>query len=113
MNLSQLPHDVQMHLPSGYEASQGVWLVLPAEHGHSISEVNDWIRLEDWYPASLQSIIWFGDDGIGNFIGWDPAAGYAILWNSEDGEEPWRIGTVAALWNFITNGYVEAPEPQG
>ena len=107
MEISQLPQEVRAHLPNGYESSQGVWLVLPTDNGaeRSVSATNTWLRAEDWYPVSLQSIIWFGDDGIGNFLGWDPDAGYAILWNPEDGDEVWRTGSVAELWDFIVRGY--------
>ncbi len=107
MEISELPQEVQAHLPNGYESSQGVWLVLPTDNGtdRSISAVNTWLRAEDWYPPSLKSTIWFGDDGVGNFLGWDALAGHAILWNPEDGDEPWRTGNVADLWGFIVRGY--------
>ena len=108
MEISQLPQEVQAHLPNGYESSQGVWLVLPADNGteRCIAAANAWLRAEDWYPASLQSIIWFGDDGTGNFLGWDPVVNRAVLWNPEDGEELCRVGSVAELWGFISSGYV-------
>ena len=109
MNLTQLPQEVLSYLPQGHEVQHGVWLVLPADDGsqHSIASVNSWIRAENWYPQSLQSVIWFGDDGVGNFFGWNPGKQLAVLWNPEDGDEPMREGNVNELWQFVLNGYSE------
>jgi hypothetical protein len=109
MDLIRLPQEVQVHLPAGYESSPGIWFVLPADNGaqRSIVAANTWLRAEDWYPDSLQLVIWYGDDGVGNFFGWLPDLGEAILWNPEDGDEPWRQGSVSELWQFVLNGYSE------
>jgi hypothetical protein len=109
MKLTGLPEEVLAHLPGGYEPRQGIWLVLPADDGtqNSIVAVNSWMRELDMYPESLQSIFWFGDDGVGNYLGWDAGRGRAILWNPED-EEPWREGGVQDLWRFILNDYADA-----
>lgn len=104
---AKLPVDISEHLPNGYEPRQGVWLVLPEtdEKRDGIDTVNSWLRAEGWYPQRLQHIVWFGDDGVGNFFGWDPVAEKSILWNPEDGPEPWRDGGVNELWQFVLNGY--------
>ncbi|HEV2802595.1 MAG TPA: hypothetical protein VGW12_19135 [Pyrinomonadaceae bacterium] len=109
MELTRLPEDVLAYLPGGYEPQQGVWLVLPSDDGtrNSIVAVNSWMPDLDMYPESLGPVIWFGEDGVGNFLGWDPERGRAVLWNPED-EEPWREGTVSELWQFILNGYADA-----
>jgi hypothetical protein len=57
-----------------------------------LESTNIWIRAEDWYPEALSEVIWFGDDGTGNFLGWKPSDALATMWNSED-EEPWKIGS--------------------
>src|SRR5678815_3932767 len=107
MEVAQLPESVRAHLPNGYEAGQGVWLVLPlsGDPQRSVLGINNWLPCEDWYPPKLASIVWFGDDGVGNMLGWDPEQSRAILWNPEDGDEPWRTGSVEELWAFIVNGY--------
>lgn len=105
--IEKLPAEVRKHLPTGYEAGSGVWLVLPASGSNAIVEVNSSLRSEDWYPSELEAVIWFGDDGTGNFIGWWPDKNHAVLWNPEDGNEPWKEGDVTQLWQFILNGYVE------
>jgi hypothetical protein len=105
---SALPDIVAQHLPSGYEPSPGVKLVLPSEGEHSIESVNTWIRTEDWYPDSLGSIVWFGDDGVGNLLGWKPDTSQAVLWNPEDGDALQRECSVKELWEFILNGYRDA-----
>ncbi|MCK7576620.1 MAG: hypothetical protein MZV65_12435 [Chromatiales bacterium] len=107
---AQLPEEIAKHLPNGYQPTPGVWLVLPESDGvrDGINTVNSWLRAEDWYPTSLQNIIWFGDDGTGNFLGWDPKSSRALLWNPEDGEKPWKVGSVAMLWQFIESGYKDA-----
>ena len=102
MNLSSLPDEIKNNLPDGYQLTPGVWLVLPEQ---KLLEMQIWLRAEDWYPVSLEKIIWFGDDGTGNFLGWAPALSRAILWNPEDGESPWKTGTTKELWQFIQNGY--------
>jgi len=106
-----LPADVVQYLPSGHEASPGVWLVLPqsGKDGRDIESVNAWLRAEDWYPAGLQDVVWFGDDGVGNFFGWRPKLAIAVLWNPEDGDEPFRVGSVSDLWNFVAAGYKIGP----
>jgi hypothetical protein len=105
-----LPTEIAEHLPDGYQPSQGVWLVLPDSDGirDGIATVNSWLRTEDWYPESLQDVIWFGDDGTGNMLGWRPQLGIAILWNPEDGETPWKQGSVKELWRFVVSGYKDA-----
>jgi hypothetical protein len=105
--LERLPTEVRNHLPGGYEAGQGVWLVLPASGSNGIFEVNSFLRSEDWYPSELAAVIWFGDDGTGNLIGWKPDEAHAVLWNPEDGHEPWREGSVSEIWQFILNGYAD------
>jgi hypothetical protein len=109
MELTRLPEEVLAHLLGGYEPRQGVWLVLPADDGtqNSIAAVNSWIRVLDLYPEALQSIVWFGQDGAGNVLGWDPESSRAILWNPED-DEPWWEGSVTELWRFILDGYTDA-----
>jgi hypothetical protein len=109
MELILLPEEVLAYLPGGYAPRQGVWLVLPMDDGtqNSIVAVNSWMRELDMYPESLQSIIWFGQDGVGNILGWDPGRCRAILWNPED-EEPWREGSASELWQFILNDYSDA-----
>lgn len=105
--IAKFPDDISQHMPSGYEPKQGVWLVLPERDGQcdGIDTVNSWLRAEDWYPQQLQHIAWFGEDGVGNFFGWDPVAIEAILWNPEDGPDPSRRGDVKELWQFVLNGY--------
>ena len=75
------------------------------EKHDGIGTVNQWLRAEDWYPLQLQQIIWFGDDGAGNFFGWDPEAKAALLWNPEDGAEPSKRGSLDEVWQFVLNGY--------
>jgi hypothetical protein len=102
-----LPLEIQQHLPSGLECNSGAWFVLPAKHRvyPNIAELNSSLRKEDWYPKELGEIIWFGDDGTGNIIGWDDTPSIVILWNPEDGAEPWFKGTLKEVWEFILNGY--------
>jgi hypothetical protein len=110
MNID-LPEEISKHLASGYEVKPGIWLVLPATRQgqrEGIQEVNVWIKAEDWYPEALREVVWFGDDGTGNFFGWDATQDKAILWNPEDGEEPWKVGSVNYLWQFVLNGYRDA-----
>jgi hypothetical protein len=108
---TNLPDEISKYLPAGYEPRQGVWLVLPETGGDGrdgIDTVNEWLRAEDWYPESLQKVIWFGDDGTGNFFGWDPQDATAILWNPEDGDNPLKTGAVSELWQFVLKGYRDA-----
>ena len=107
---ASLPSEVTSYLPSGRLTPSGVWLVLPEGDAvrDGIATVNGWIRAEDWYPSSLQDVIWFGDDGAGNFFGWRPDLQKAVLWNPEDGAEPWKVGEVNALWQFVLDGYRDA-----
>ncbi len=107
----ELPADVVRYLPDGHEASQGVWLVLPeaGTNDRDIESVNAWLRAEDWYPPDLQDVVWFGDDGVGNYFGWRPSLALAVLWNPEDGDEPWRVGQVRDLWDFVVAGYKSEP----
>lgn len=76
-----LPREIQEHLPLGDQLPQGVWVVLPepGDANHGITTVNSWLHTEDWYPAPLNTVVWFGDDGVGNFLGWVPEKGMAIL----------------------------------
>jgi len=106
----ELPTEISKHLPEGYEPEQGVWLVLPESDTvrDGIATVNSWIRAENWYPQSLQDVIWYGGDGTGNFFGWRPKLARAVLWNPEDGATPWKEGTVRELWDFVLNGYGDA-----
>src|SRR5687768_10583213 len=75
----ELPDEVSKHLPQGHEPTPGVKLVLPMHGAHGIAAVNEWLRAEDWYPSSLKSVVWFGDDGTGNLFGWKPKERTAIL----------------------------------
>lgn len=105
--ISLLPREIQEHLPLGYQPAQGVWLVLPepGEANHGIAAVNSWLRAEEWYPSPLNTVVWFGDDGVGNFLGWVPEKRMVILWNPEDGESPWKEGSVQEIWAFVQGGY--------
>jgi hypothetical protein len=109
--IASLPPEVTSNLPVGRLAPNGAWLVLPEtdDTRDGIATVNSWLRAEDWYPETLQDVIWFGDDGVGNFFGWRPQQECAILWNPEDGDTPWREGAVIALWEFVLNGYKDTP----
>lgn len=104
----ELPDEVSRHLPGGHEPTPGVKLVLPMKGAHGIAAVNEWLRAEDWYPSSLKTVVWFGDDGTGNYFGWKPEERKAILWNPEDGEMPWKEGSVEELWAFVLNNYADA-----
>jgi len=106
-----LPEQVVKYLPAGRHEGSGVWLVLPdsSDPQRSVAAVNKWLRAEDWYPHELEHVVWFGDDGTGNFFGWDPLTRVALLWNPEDGAEPWRKGSVEELWRFVLTGYTNAP----
>ena len=97
-----LPAEVSEKLPAGLESSEGCWLVMPRDR---LDSTNEWIRIEDWYPESLRYVIWFGDDGTGNFLGWNSSIESAILWNPEDGDDPIKIGSVQEIWAFVRNGY--------
>jgi hypothetical protein len=103
----ELPSEITTHLPGGYQASQGVWFVLPESDGSrdGIATVNSWLRAQDWYPQSLQDIIWYGDDGVGNLFGWSRKTRRAVLWNPEDEDMPFKEGTVQELWDFVSRGY--------
>jgi hypothetical protein len=103
----ELPDEVSKHLPQGHEPTPGVKLVLPMRGAHGIAAVNEWLRAEDWYPSSLENVVWFGDDGTGNYFGWKPKERAAILWNPEDGETPWKEGSVEELWVFVPNNYTD------
>jgi hypothetical protein len=105
--LDNLPAEVLQHLPNGLGCNSGAWFVLPAEHPvyPSIQKLNSSVKNEDWYPKELMDIIWFGDDGTGNLLGWDGSLSAVILWNAEDGVAPWFNGTFKEVWNFILNGY--------
>jgi hypothetical protein len=110
MNASQLPPEVRAHLPNGYEPEQGVWLVLPWENAgeNCITAVNRWLPIETSpYPVGSESVIWFGADGVGNWLGWDASQNAAILWNPHDEAPFWR-GSVTELWQFILGGYCDA-----
>ena len=102
-----LPPAVLKRLPAGYRATGGAWFVFPEADSRydSIAKVNAWLRAEDWYPQSFQDVVWYGDDGVGNFFGWRPAVQRAILWNPEDGEEIQSEGAVEELWQFVAKGF--------
>jgi len=107
VSMMNLPEEITRHLPDGYQPKQGCWLVLPqTDKGRDgIATLNSWLRTQDWYPQALQAIAWFGDDGVGNLLGWNPGKSLAILWNPEDGASWWKEGSVAELWQFILGGY--------
>jgi hypothetical protein len=104
-----LPQEIRAHLPAGYAPEHGVWLVLPWDNGtqDSIVSFNSFIRAEPHYPPLLESVVWFGKDGVGNIPGWDTMQECALLWNPYD-NEPWWSGSVAGLWQFILGGYGRA-----
>jgi len=106
MDASALPEEIRAHLPGGYEPDDGVWLVLPWDNGTQdcISAVNNWLRLEPPYPVQFEPVVWFGADGVGNWLGWDTSLSQALLWNPHD-EEAWWHGSVSELWQFILSGY--------
>jgi hypothetical protein len=109
-----LPAEITEHLPGGYQPKPGIWLVLPqtAVVGHGIITLNSWIRANDWYPQSLQDVVWFGDDGVGNLLGWRPDLGVAVLWNPEDGA-PWKDGSVSDIWRFLLDDYDDGEDARG
>lgn len=74
---------------------------------HGILEMNPWFHSQHWFPPELEEVIWFGDDGVGNIIGWNPASQQALLWNPEDGKTPWKKGSVQEIWRFVLNGYTD------
>lgn len=103
-----LPNEIKQHLPLGFNSSLGTWLVLPSEDQEGrdgINTLNRWLREQDWYPIELGDILWFGDDGVGNLLGWDQTENIAVLWNPADGSECWHKSGVQSLWQFIQNGY--------
>lgn len=106
MDTGQLPQAIQAHLPQGYESDNGHWLVLPWDNGSemSIVAVNRWLPAEPPYPQELEPVIWFGADGVGNWLGWDTAQSIAVLWNPYD-ESPWWRGAIEDLWQFILGGH--------
>jgi hypothetical protein len=105
---SELPPEITQHLPEGYQPSQGVWFVLPESDGKDgIATVNSWMHEQNWYPQSLQDVIWYGDDGVGNFFGWRPKTSRAVLWNPEDADKLFKEGTIQELWDFVLGGYDE------
>ncbi|AYD66101.1 hypothetical protein DVB37_20850 [Achromobacter sp. B7] len=107
---TELPAIVKEHFQDGYHPSEGLWLVRPLDNGTEdcIRRMNDWLRGEEApYPLALSDVIWFGDDGVGNVIGWNPINQQALLWNPED-EEPWHYGSVEEIWNFVQSGYQAA-----
>ena len=104
----ELPDEVSRHLPQGHEPKPGVKLVLPMRGDGGIAAVNAWLRTEDWYPPSLDSVVWFGNDGTGNLFGWKPKERTAVLWNPADGETPRKEGGVEELWAFVLNHYTDA-----
>jgi len=109
IRIVDLPDVIRAHLPKGLKDERGFsWLVLPEtriDNYDGITEMNQWIRQEDWYPEALADVIWFGDARDGNILGWHPKASKALLWNPEDGATPWKEGTVEELWQFIRNDY--------
>ena len=109
IKIADLPGVVRAHLPRGLRDERGFgWQVLPekrTDNYDGITEFNQWIREEDWYPAALADVIWFGDPRDGNLLGWSPKMNKAMLWNPEDGPEPWKKGTVEELWQFVERDY--------
>ncbi len=103
----KLPNEIKEHLPEGYDSGLGTWLVLPShdKDRQGINTLNKWLREQDWYPKELDSIIWFGDDGVGNILGWVQAEELVVLWNPADGAECWHKDTVINVWQFIKNEY--------
>ncbi len=107
MKALNLPEEITRHLPDGYEPKQGCWLVLPeADKGRDgIATLNTWLRSQPWFPPTLRTIVWFGDDGVGNLLGWDPQRSLAILWNPGDGTWCSKEGSIVEVWQFILGGY--------
>lgn len=109
MNIEdKLPNEIKAYLPDGYDAGLGTWLVLPSHDNNNmqgINTLNKWLQEQDWYPEELDSIIWFGDDGVGNLLGWHQAEALAVLWNPADGVECWHKDTLNGMWSFIKNEY--------
>lgn len=105
--IEKLPANISTHCPAGLKDHLGRWMVLPddGQAGWTIESINRDLRLEDWYLAELSSIVWFGDDGSGNILGYSPDDDHVILWNSEDGPEPWRKDTFDSIVEFIKNDY--------
>ena len=108
--LSALPEIIRCHFPDGLLGPTSIWLVLPETSdkcgwdGGAVG-VNAWFRSLEWYPPELMAIIWFGDDGIGNLLGWDPDAQEAVLWNPEDGADLQKRCGVEDLWRDIVAMY--------
>ena len=104
---NNLPNEIREYLPEGYDAGTGTWLVLPSHDSdrQGINTLNKWLREQEWYPRELDSIIWFGDDGVGNILGWLGSESCAVLWNPADGAECWHKDTLANVFAFIQNGY--------
>lgn len=107
MDATDLPNEVRAHLPNGYEPDDGIWLVMPWDDATQdcITAVNRWLRLEPPYPREFDPVIWFGADGVGNWLGWDTSRKEAVLWNPHDEGAHWN-GAVVDLWKFILGGYV-------
>lgn len=105
MDASKLPQEVHAHIPNGYESEDGRWLVVRLDNGREdcIAAVNTWLPAEPPYPPELDSVIWFGADGVGNWLGWDTAQSIAVLWSPHD-ESPWWSCRVQELWQFILGG---------
>ncbi len=104
----QLPEIIKQQMPKGLNAGHGTWLVLPSRDvgdRDGINTTNKWLREQEWYPEALQAIIWFGDDGVGNLLGWDKSSESAVLWNPADGSECWHKDSVESVWQFIKNDY--------
>lgn len=104
----KLPIEITTHLPDGYTFGVGTWLVLPSESNNEvkgISELNVWLREQDWYPNELSDIVWFGDDGVGNMLGWVADESKAILWHPADGAEYWHKDTLENVWAFVKSDY--------
>lgn len=108
--LDLLPEELTRHFRDGLLGPAHIWLVLPRTSDScgwdgGAEGVNAWLPTLEDYPASLEHIVWYDDDGSGNMLGWDPATGDAVLWNPGD-DEPMKRGTVAALWRHVSG---EAP----
>ena len=105
----KFPIEIRRYLPNGFKDEVGVWFVLPLNDIDpdrcGVITLNKWLKEQEWYPAKFESILWFGDDGVGNLLGWVAEKSSAILWNPADGCEYWYSGEITALWAFISNNY--------
>lgn len=104
----KLPKEIKSYLPDGYNDGLGTWLVLPAESDSElkgIADLNAWLREQEWCPNELSDIIWFGDDGVGNMLGWEAKSSKAVIWHPADGAECWHKDTLNNVWAFVKSDY--------